>query len=176
MKGNSVVVAVVAAAVIAVPATAATFEPETGTGTLSKGQIQSAFGWNDRTFQQQAESLTFEAEKVWAYSWACSATETASARITSWFPLLTPESFFSTDPNEPLAHTYSPVKNPRGKVLRYTFTGYGPGVPTANPPFFIGWCWSPPREVEPVAEVRTVEIYATAATGERRMVTSVPAP
>jgi hypothetical protein len=49
-------------AVLAVVATAyasVTFDPETGTGFVGKGDVQTAFGWNNKALQDNAGGLTF---------------------------------------------------------------------------------------------------------------------
>ena len=38
---------------------AVTFDPETGTGFVGKGDVQVAFGWNNAQFQANATGLSF---------------------------------------------------------------------------------------------------------------------
>jgi hypothetical protein len=46
------------------------FDPATGTGFVGKGDVQSAFGWNNAKLQQYASSVTFTVESQgggWEY-------------------------------------------------------------------------------------------------------------
>jgi hypothetical protein len=48
-------------------AQAVTFDPATGTGDVSKGEVQSGFGWNDPEFQNYADRVTFRYRLVGRY-------------------------------------------------------------------------------------------------------------
>jgi hypothetical protein len=48
-----------------------TFDPASGTGFVGKGDVQTAFGWNNNQLQQNAGSVNFEVQKVTEYSWTC---------------------------------------------------------------------------------------------------------
>jgi hypothetical protein len=52
---------------------AVTFDPETGTGFVGKGDVQTAFGWNNKQLQQNAGGVSFEFESVTVTEteWTC---------------------------------------------------------------------------------------------------------
>jgi hypothetical protein len=52
--------ALIAALLLVLPAAASvTFDPATGSGFVGKGDVQSAFGWNNPQLQANASSVTF---------------------------------------------------------------------------------------------------------------------
>jgi hypothetical protein len=52
---------------------AVTFDPDTGTGFVGKGDVQDVFGWNNRQLQNNADSVQIRAnsEVVTEVSWIC---------------------------------------------------------------------------------------------------------
>jgi hypothetical protein len=70
-------ISMLAAAALAVVSTAAVaqtnYNLETGTGFVSKGDVQFAFGWNNRSLQSNADAVTFAVDKtiVTEVSWEC---------------------------------------------------------------------------------------------------------
>lgn len=54
-----------------VAAAAVTFNPDTGTGSVGKGDVQLAFGWNNSALQQNASSVTFTYATNATYSVTC---------------------------------------------------------------------------------------------------------
>jgi hypothetical protein len=52
---------------------AVTFDPETGVGFVGKGEVQEAFGWNNRVLQNNADDVDFQfvSEVVTEVSWTC---------------------------------------------------------------------------------------------------------
>jgi hypothetical protein len=69
---------ILAAAGIALAATTAfaivSFDPATGTGWVGKGDVQTAFGWNNAAMQQRHTQITFEYDATTQYSWVCEWT------------------------------------------------------------------------------------------------------
>jgi opacity protein-like surface antigen len=60
MKMSKFMVAASMAAVLAAPALAAViFDPSTGTGFVGKGDVQLAFGWNNKQLQDNADGVVF---------------------------------------------------------------------------------------------------------------------
>lgn len=55
---------------LAVPAFAYTLNAD-GTGFVGKGEVQTAFGWNNPTLQRNAQGVSFEAVTVTERSWVC---------------------------------------------------------------------------------------------------------
>jgi opacity protein-like surface antigen len=76
---RSIKVAIAAGAVMALTATAAfaavTFDPETGEGFVGKGDVQEAFGWNNRAVNDNAADVTFTFEEQASYTFVCSRVQ-----------------------------------------------------------------------------------------------------
>lgn len=64
-------VSAIALAFAAAPASAEIVLNGDGTGFVGKGDVQSAFGWNDHAFQANAENLTFRLAAIESVSWIC---------------------------------------------------------------------------------------------------------
>ncbi len=66
-----------------------TFDPTTGAGFVGKGDVQTAFGWNNQALQANAADVTFSYNAVDTYSATCSWITgvglPASRRTTSTF-------------------------------------------------------------------------------------------
>lgn len=57
---------------LAAPASAAvTFDPATGTGFVGKGDVQTAFVWNNQQLQKNASGVTFSYESENTYDGVC---------------------------------------------------------------------------------------------------------
>jgi hypothetical protein len=50
---------------------AVTFDPETGTGFVGKGDVQTAFGWNNKQLQDNAGLVQFRATTTSETTWTC---------------------------------------------------------------------------------------------------------
>jgi hypothetical protein len=68
-------VLVVLAAVLVLAASAVsaavTFDAETGTGFVGKGDVQSLFGWNNKAFQESALGVEFRVSSITETTWDC---------------------------------------------------------------------------------------------------------
>lgn len=64
--------AVAATALLSAPAAANTFPGM----TISKGDIQTAFGWNNAAYQASHDAIAFALQQVASYSGTCTATVT----------------------------------------------------------------------------------------------------
>jgi hypothetical protein len=53
---------------------AVTFDADTGEGYVGKGDVQTAYGWNNKQLQDNAEGLTFTYEASGEYTLVCSRT------------------------------------------------------------------------------------------------------
>jgi hypothetical protein len=53
---------------------AVTFDPATGTGFVGKGDVQLAFGWNNKTLQESAASVTFSLSTSESVDYVCEWT------------------------------------------------------------------------------------------------------
>jgi hypothetical protein len=59
-------------AVVSIASAAVTFDPEEGTGFVGKGDVQVAFGWNNKQLQANADLLKFTYEESGRYTLLCS--------------------------------------------------------------------------------------------------------
>ena len=50
---------------------AVTFDPETGEGFVGKGDVQLAFGWNNKELQTNAKNVSFTYEETGEYTLLC---------------------------------------------------------------------------------------------------------
>jgi len=62
------------AAVATVAMASVTFDPATGTGFVGKGDVQTAFGFNNATMQAKATATTFSLQAIEVYSAVCTFT------------------------------------------------------------------------------------------------------
>jgi hypothetical protein len=81
MKLNKILAGVAFAAAAATAFAAVTFDPVTGTGFVGKGDVQLAFGWNNKQLQNNATGVTFAYENVTKYSATCFAENSAGKPI-----------------------------------------------------------------------------------------------
>jgi len=58
------------------------FDPNTGVGFVSKGQVQSAFGWNNAQLQQNASGITFTYDSTQDYEAVCQYFATNGSQVT----------------------------------------------------------------------------------------------
>jgi hypothetical protein len=71
----AVLVALLALALGATAAFAAvTYDPDTGTGFVGKGDVQTAFGWNNSQLQANASTVTFSYNATDTYDAVCTFT------------------------------------------------------------------------------------------------------
>ncbi|WP_316739447.1 hypothetical protein [Streptomyces sp. MK7] len=63
--------AVTALAVAGTASASVTFDPATGTGFVGKGDVQTAFGWNNQQLQNSAAGVTFSYDATDVYSAVC---------------------------------------------------------------------------------------------------------
>jgi hypothetical protein len=67
-------------AMSAITMAAVTFDPETGEGFVGKGDVQDAFGWNNKQLQDNAEDVTFTYEDEATYDILCEQQQTSDRR------------------------------------------------------------------------------------------------
>jgi hypothetical protein len=70
---GGIVASALVLAVIGTAVAAVTFDSETGTGFVGKGDVQLKYGWNNKQLQDNAASVSFRynAEVVEEVSWTC---------------------------------------------------------------------------------------------------------
>jgi hypothetical protein len=84
MKKRSIFAAIAAVAVVTTAAYAATtFDPETGTGFVGKGDVQLLYGWNNKQLQENAESVQIRvnSEVVTEVSWICTNSSNQNTQV-----------------------------------------------------------------------------------------------
>jgi hypothetical protein len=67
-----VVLAAVLVLVVSAVSAAVTFDAETGTGFVGKGDVQLVFGWNNKGLQDNAAGVTFSYEETGTFTVVCS--------------------------------------------------------------------------------------------------------
>jgi hypothetical protein len=83
---SGIALAFVAALLVVLPAAASvTFDPLTGTGFVGKGDVQSAFGWNNQQLQANAAGVSFTYIVEGTLSQTCEREAGASEAITREF-------------------------------------------------------------------------------------------
>jgi hypothetical protein len=83
---SGIALAFVAALLVVLPAAASvTFDPLTGTGFVGKGDVQSAFGWNNQQLQANAAGVSFTYIVEGTLSQTCEREAGASQVITRAF-------------------------------------------------------------------------------------------
>jgi hypothetical protein len=141
-----------------------TLDPATGTGFVGKGEVQTAFGWNNNQLQQRADTVSFEVEKVTENSWVCSR--------------IGPQGQEQTQERENVRTTAAlvdSVARERNQVTGFILEGYDPdveerlisreGPPLGSCP--TGWTAGPIS-----SEVISSELYAitTFGAGQRVLI------
>lgn len=71
MKTISILGGLAALAMSSAALAAVTFDAETGTGFVGKGDVQLAFGWNNKAAQDNANAVSFTFETETAYIATC---------------------------------------------------------------------------------------------------------
>jgi opacity protein-like surface antigen len=107
--------AAASAALIASSASAAVvFDPETGDGFVGKGDVQEAFGWNNKQLQDNADAVQFKVEStvVTEVSWVCTNSNNEQAQ---------PRARTTTTSVEGLVES---VARERKQVTGFNLTGY----------------------------------------------------
>jgi hypothetical protein len=118
-------VLVVLAAVLVLAASAVsaavTFDAETGTGFVGKGDVQLAFGWNNKALQDNANSVQFQAESVVVteVSWICTNSNNQNTQERERTTTISIQGVVSAAARE------------RNQVTGFTLTGYS-GTPTES--------------------------------------------
>jgi hypothetical protein len=99
---------------------AVTFDPETGTGFVGKGDVQTAFGWNNKQLQQNAEDVTFSVESVTATEteWTCKRDDGVQTQERTRTTETTTSGLFSH------------VERVKNQITGFTLTGFSGDVET----------------------------------------------
>jgi hypothetical protein len=100
---------------------AVTFDAETGTGFVGKGDVQLALNWNNKQLQDNADSLEFASvsEVVTEVSWTCTNTNNENTQLRERTTTTTTEGVVSK------------VARERNQITGFNLTGYS-GTPTSS--------------------------------------------
>jgi hypothetical protein len=96
------------------------FNPATGVGSVGKGDVQDAFGWNDAALQANATGVTFTYGYTGVYQAICTFTtgEGTRGEKTHNVP-------HSEEIDVSSAVNVTLRRNPQSKVTGFTLTGFG---------------------------------------------------
>ena len=128
-----------AATAFAVFSTAAlasvTFDPDTGTGFVGKGDVQLALGYNNKQLQDNAAGLVFAFSSSTSNSWTCSRTNAAGNEV------VTPRNNETTSSGVFSSIARSNSNGKDGSITGFNLTGFNgststttDGQPTASCP------------------------------------------
>ena len=74
MRKFAIATAVAAATISTAALALVTYDPATGTGFVGKGDVQLAFGWNNKQLQDNAGGVGFVYDQTTSYSGVCTWT------------------------------------------------------------------------------------------------------
>jgi hypothetical protein len=109
-------VALVVMAMTATAAFAYTLNAD-GTGFVGKGEVQTAFGWNNQQLQRNAEGVSFESVVVTERSWTCTNTNNDNTQVRE-------RTTTTTAVNDSIARE-------RNQITGFNLEGYS-GTPTST--------------------------------------------
>lgn len=137
MLRKNMLAAVAASALISSAALAAvSFDANTGSGFVGKGDIQLLYGWNDQALQRNASGVTFSYNADEHYSYDCTFTvEVGRDRVRE---PRTQTRGTSTTVNSSVA--YDTRKNNQGKITGFNLNGFGTTTATGAAPVDGGSC------------------------------------
>jgi len=121
MKKIAIVTGIAMFATAAYAAVTLDFNPETGEGFVGKGEVQEAFGWNNRVLQQNAAQVEFRyaGETVTEVSWICTNSNNDNIQERARTTSTKTEGVVSAEARE------------RNQVTGFILAGYD-GVPTGG--------------------------------------------
>ena len=108
------------------------FDPATGTGWVGKGDVQTAFGWNNAAMQRNHLAITFEYDATTTYTWTCQWTTGPDQNQT-----------LHTQPRTKthgVAGTIGNTDRRTGQWTGWFLTGYTDGGPDAGSDDFVPTC------------------------------------
>ena len=117
-KKLTILLAVAMTALLAATAAfaAVTFDPDTGTGFVGKGDVQQAFGWNNTQLQQNASGVTFSHVTSEERVRTCQTPGRPDLRLTEVVTR-------TTAINSQVA--YETRNNKKGAITGFNLTGFG---------------------------------------------------
>jgi hypothetical protein len=112
-----------------------TFDPESGTGFVGKGDVQLAFGWNDKQLQQNASSVTFSYDATENYEAVCTFITGEGTRGEKTHNVARER---SSQVNSVIE--YEKRTNPNSKITGFRLTGLGTTTESGEVPVVGGTC------------------------------------
>jgi hypothetical protein len=140
MKIASALAAAAATVVLAAaPAMASvSFDSSTGTGFVGKGDVQLAFGWNNKALQDNASNLVFSVSSTEESQWTCvKMVVTGNGSVNEIV-----QERSSTTTTEGIAYSIA-RENSKGKdgpITGFILNGYNGGVTTSHSGPAVGSC------------------------------------
>lgn len=143
-----------AAAATAFASTAAwalvTFDPDTGTGFVGKGDVQLAFGWNNAQLQSRASGVTFTYQSSERFEYTCEwYTGPTHNRKRHEVDHKKTTSVHSTI-------AYDARKNSQGQITGFNLVGLGGTTSTGDVPEVDGDCPGTPGTGAVVIDVQSL--------------------
>ena len=130
----AIALALVAVMVASTAAMAAvTYDPGTGTGFVGKGDVQLAFGWNNKQLQTNASGVTFTYNTIDTYEAVCTWTTGEGTRGEKTHNISHEQ---STAVSSAIAYD-TRVKN---QITGFNLTGLGATTSTGEVPVVGGAC------------------------------------
>jgi len=108
---------------------AVSFDPDNGTGFVGKGDIQTAFGWNNAQLQQNAEDVSFSTVKTATYDVVCQWVTGEGTRGEKTHQVTQEE---TTEVNSDVVHKTR--TNPQSAVTGFQLTGFGDTTTSGDVP------------------------------------------
>lgn len=115
-----------------------TFDTNSGTGFVGKGDVQLAFGWNNQALQRNAAGVTFTYDSTDLYSVECEWDTTTGNGGTVHHDITVPR---HTSVNSTIA--YDPRKNSNGlngPITGFFLNGFGSSTTEGTVPVVGGNC------------------------------------
>lgn len=113
-------------AVATVALASVTFDPATGIGFVGKGDVQSAFGWNNAAAQQHTNEVSFVFEGTTSYSVTCEFDTPHTHHV---------QVHHQTSVNSAYVDYVARMKN---QYTGYNLTGYGATTQSDGPVPVVG--------------------------------------
>jgi hypothetical protein len=112
---------------------AATFDPDSGTGFVGKGDVQTPFGWNNDLLQKNASGVNFRYKDRTTYDVTCEqetkesfTTTNAKGVVKTHTRTVTVTAVVDATTAVVYDATTSTKKNPKGSVVGFSITGTSP--------------------------------------------------
>jgi hypothetical protein len=120
MRAKLLVLVVLAAVVVlaaSAVSAAVTFDAESGVGFVGKGDVQDAFGWNNKGLQDKAANVTFSYEETGTFTFVCSRQHSQHGTQYHTFPNKSIDVLSEVE--------YELRNNKQGNITGFLLDGFG---------------------------------------------------